>query len=123
MVRTDESFFTAVNNAKNSGIITDESQVITSEQIKSMDRGLYIAKCPEYKVFKDVSDAEWLDVLRLRREDGKAVAVTAERLEDLGLMNEADASFVVAGPVFVGVGVHTVNFDYVDLNASVGVFF
>lgn len=94
VVRTDESFFTAVNNAKNSGIITDESQVITSEQIKSMDRGLYIANCPEYKVFKDVSDAEWLDVLRLRREDGKAVAVTAERLEDLGLMNEADASFV-----------------------------
>lgn len=40
-----------------------------------------------------------------------------------GIVLEADASFVVAGPVFVGVGVHTVNFDYVDLNASVGVFF
>ena len=32
-------------------------------------------------------------VLRLRREDGKAVAVS-QRMEDLTLMSEADATFV-----------------------------
>ena len=94
VVRTDESFYTAVSHAKNAGIITDESQVITGEQLRSMDEGLYIANSPDYKVYRGVTDAEWLRVLRLRKEDGKAVAVTAERMEDLTLMSEADATFV-----------------------------
>ena len=93
VVRTDESFYTAVSHAKNAGIITDESQVITGEQLRSMDEGLYIANSPDYKVYRGVTDAEWLRVLRLRKEDGKAVAVTAERMEDLTLMSEADATF------------------------------
>lgn len=46
VVRTDESFYTAVSHAKNAGIITDESQVITGEQLRSMDEGLYIANSP-----------------------------------------------------------------------------
>ena len=94
VVRTDESYYSAVSHAKNAGIITDESQVITGEQLRGMDEGLYIANSPDYKVYRGVTDAEWLRVLRLRREDGKAVAVTAERMEDLTLMSEADATFV-----------------------------
>ena len=94
VVRTDESYYSAVSHAKNAGIITDESQVITGEQLRGMDEGLYIANSPDYKVYRGVTDAEWLRVLRLRKEDGKAVAVTAERMEDLTLMSEADATFV-----------------------------
>lgn len=97
VVRTDESYYSAVSHAKNAGIITDESQVITGEQLRGMDEGLYIANSPDYKVYRGVTDAEWLRVLRLRREDGKAVAVTAERMEDLTLMSEADATFVSNG--------------------------
>lgn len=40
-----------------------------------------------------------------------------------GIAAEADVLFNVAGPLFVGVGVNTINFKYVDLNASIGVFF
>ena len=40
-----------------------------------------------------------------------------------GIAAEADIMFNVAGPLFIGVGVNTVNFKYIDLNASVGVFF
>lgn len=94
VLRTDESYYSAVSHAKNAGIITDESQVITGEQLRGMDEGLYIANSPEYKVYRGVTDAEWLRVLRLRKEDGKAVAVTAERMEDLTLISEADATFV-----------------------------
>ena len=40
-----------------------------------------------------------------------------------GIAAEADTMFNVAGPLFIGVGINTMNFKYIDLNASVGVFF
>ena len=33
-------YYSAVSHAKNAGIITDESQVITGEQLRGMDEGL-----------------------------------------------------------------------------------
>ncbi|PKM62809.1 MAG: hypothetical protein CVU97_03470 [Firmicutes bacterium HGW-Firmicutes-21] len=94
VVSSSDSYYTAYNIAKNTGIVTSEKQVVTAEQMHSTDHGLFIANCPDYKLFLNLSDNEWRHILKYRKQDKRIVGVTAERLEELALMNEADVSFV-----------------------------
>jgi len=94
VVTSSDSYYTAFNIAKNTGIVTTESQVVTAEQMYSMDRGLFIANCPDYKLFLNFSISEWLQILRYRKQDKRIIGATAEQPEELVLMNEADVSFV-----------------------------
>ena len=94
VVSCSDSFYTAFNTAKNAGIINAENQVVTAEQMRSCDRGLFIANCPDYKLFLNLMDSEWLQILKYRRQEKRTVGVTAERTEDLPLMKEANISFV-----------------------------
>ncbi len=93
---SEDAYVTAVNTAKNAGIIENEKQVMSAEELKHLDRGLYIADNSKYKLFLNLSDAQWLDVLKLRKGDGKTVAVTAHNTDRLSLMKAADATFVPA---------------------------
>lgn len=97
VVLSSESFYTAFNTAKNAGIVTDESQVVTAEQMRSTDPGLFIANCPDYKLFLNFSDSEWMQVLRYRKADNRSVGVTVDNINGLSLMNQADVSFVPDG--------------------------
>ena len=94
VLNSDDAYYTALNSAKSAGIITDEAQIITAEQLRSSSRGLVIANAPYYKMFLNVDDGEWLDIIRLRKENGRVTAVTAERINELPIMNEADVSLV-----------------------------
>lgn len=94
VVSSSDSYYTAYNMAKNAGIVTTEQQIVTAEQMYSTEKGLFIANCPDYKLFLNFSDNEWLQILKYRKEDKRTVGATAERLEELVLMNEADVSFV-----------------------------
>jgi magnesium-transporting ATPase (P-type) len=94
VLNSDDAYYTALNSAKSAGIITDEAQIITAEQLRSSSRGLVIANAPYYKMFLNIDDGEWLDIIRLRKENGRVTAVTAERINELPIMNEADVSLV-----------------------------
>lgn len=91
-----DAYVTAVNMAKNAGIIRDEKQVMSAEQLKYADRGLYIADSEDYKLYLHLSEEQWLDAMRIRRDKGHTVAVTAESTDRLAMMREADVSFVPA---------------------------
>lgn len=94
VLNSNDAFYTALNSAKSAGIIEDETQIITAEQLRSVDRGLFIANCPYYKLFLNIDDSEWLDVIRIKRENKAVTAVTAERINQLPIMKEADISIV-----------------------------
>lgn len=91
---SDDAYVTAVNTAKNAGVIKSEKQVMAAEQLKYADRGLYIADSESYKLYLHLNDEEWLDALRIRKDMGKTVAVTAETTDRIPMMHEADVSFV-----------------------------
>ena len=93
-LNSNDANYAALNSAKSAGIITDENQIITAEEIRSCSRGLFIANSPYYKMFLNVDDNEWLDIVRLRRENRRITAVTAERINELQIMSEADVSIV-----------------------------
>ncbi|MBE6677569.1 MAG: cation-transporting P-type ATPase [Ruminococcaceae bacterium] len=93
---SDDAYVTAVNMARNAGIIENEKQVMSAEELKYLDRGLYIADNNNYKLYLNLDDLQWQDVLALRKDSGKTVAVTAHNTDRLALMKEADASFVPA---------------------------
>ncbi len=97
VVASTDSYYSAFNLAKNTGILTSEKQVITAEVANSMDKGLFIVNCPDYRLFLNFSDSEWLQVLRYRKDDKRIVGATAERMEELTLIHEADVSFVPDG--------------------------
>lgn len=94
VLNSNDAYYTALNSAKSAGIITDETQIITAEQLRSSSRGLVIANAPYYRMFLNIDDGEWLDIIRLRKENGRITAVTAERINELPLMSEADVSIV-----------------------------
>lgn len=94
VLNSNDAYYTALNSAKSAGIITDESQLITAEQYRSISEGLRIANCPYYRLFLNVDDSEWHDIIKMRRDSGKVAAVTAERINELPIMSEADISIV-----------------------------
>ena len=93
---SDDAYVTAANMARNAGIIENEKQIMSAEELKYLDRGLYIADNDKYKLYLNLNDLQWRDVLNLRRESGKTVAVTAHNTDRIALMKAADASFVPA---------------------------
>ncbi len=97
VLNSDDAYYAALNSAKSAGIINDEAQIITAEEIRSCNRGLFIANAPYYKMFLSVDDNEWLDIVHLRRENRRITAVTAERINELPIMSEADVSIVPEG--------------------------
>lgn len=93
VLKSPDAYVTAVAGAKDAGILKSEEQVISGEEIRAMDRGLYIADSPKYKLYLHVSEEEWADVLRLRKADGRVTAATVENTEEIPLMRDADVCF------------------------------
>ena len=94
ILNSNDAYYTALNSAKSAGIITDESQIITATQIRTCDKDLFTVNAPEYKLFLDIDDNEWLNIIDLRRKDNRVTAVTAERINELPIMQRADVSIV-----------------------------
>jgi len=94
ILNSNDAYYTALNSAKSAGIITDEAQIITATQLRTCDKGLFISNVPYYKLFLDIDDSEWLDIIKLRQEDKRVTAVTAERINELPIMRQSDVSIV-----------------------------
>jgi len=93
---SEDAYVTAVSMAKNAGIIQSEKQVMSAEQLRYADRGLYIADSESYKLYLQFNEEQWLDAMEIRKSKGYTVAVTAEGTDRLAMMRSADASFVPA---------------------------
>lgn len=93
---SEDAYVTAVSMAKHAGIITSEKQVMSAEELYHTDRGLYIADSENYKLFLNLNDEQWLDVLNIRKSKGHIIAVTAHNTDRLSLMKAADATFAPA---------------------------
>ncbi len=94
VLNSNDAYYTAYNSAKSAGIIKDEMQILTAEQLRSTSRGLIIANSPYYRLFLNIDDDEWLDIIRMRKDSKRTTAVTAERINELPIMSEADVSIV-----------------------------
>lgn len=93
-VLTDEPYFSALSRGRDAGIISDEAEICTAEVMRSEDPGLFIANCPDYRLFLGLTDEEWYQMLLYRKDDGKKVAVCTDSLQQLQMMREADVSVV-----------------------------
>lgn len=93
VLKSPDAYVTAVATAKDAGILKSEKQVISGEEIRAMDRGLYIADSPKYKLYLHVNEDQWADVLRIRKADGRVTATTVENTEEIPLMRDADVCF------------------------------
>ncbi len=94
VLNSDDAYYTAYNSAKSAGIIQDEMQILTAEQLRSTSQGLLIANSPYYRLFLNITDDEWQDIITYRKDNKRTVAVTAERINELSIMSEADVSIV-----------------------------
>ena len=94
VLRSNDAYYPSLSLAKEAGIITDESQAISAEDISDTDPGLYIANQPLYKLYVGIDDEQWREVLKYRHGDKRYVAVTASNMDDLPLIHEADVTFV-----------------------------
>ncbi len=93
-VLSDEPYLSALGRGRDAGIITDESEICTASVMRSDPSGLFIANCPDYRLFLGLDNEEWYRILLYRRQDGRRVAVCADSLEQLQMMHEADVSIV-----------------------------
>ncbi len=93
VVFTDDSYYTALNMAKNAGVISGEDEICTPRILRETEEGLFIANNEKYNLFTGLSDEELLYILRLRKQNRHKVGVSASKIEQLTLVREADASF------------------------------
>lgn len=93
LVATADPYYTAVSLGKSTGIIKDESQVISSREIEAMDYGMLVLNADRYRLFLDPDESEWLTVLSLQKEQGHTVALHASEQNELQLLKNADVSF------------------------------
>lgn len=94
VVSTNDPYYTAVSTGKSTGIIRSEGQVISSRELDVIDYGMFVLNSEKYKLFLEPSRDQWKDVLRLRKQAGRSVALIGESPEDLSLLHDADISVV-----------------------------
>ena len=75
-------------------MIKDEGQVISSRELDVTDYGMLMLNAERYHLYLEPSDEQWHTVLKVRKELGHIVGVTAERQEELPLIRDADVSMV-----------------------------
>lgn len=94
---TDDSYYTALNMAKNAGIIAGEDEICTARMISETEEGLFIANNEQYKLFVGCDENQLLYIQRLRKQNRHQVGAAVSRIEHTALAAEAHASFAASG--------------------------
>jgi len=94
VVNSDGAYYSEISRATDAGIIKSEDEVCTDEIMHGDDIGLFIANCPDYKLFLGLTSEEWYQILTYRKQDGRHIATCARSTEELGLMKDSDVTFV-----------------------------
>ena len=94
VISTDDPYYTAAGIAKSVGIISHEGEMISSAEISSTDRGMYVLNAGKYKVYLDPTNEQWLDALLLRKQNGHTVLAAGTQENHLPLLKNADISAV-----------------------------
>ncbi len=94
VVSTSDPYYTAAGIAKSVGMISHEGEMISSTEISSTDRGIYVLNAGKYKVYLEPTDDQWLDALLLRKQEGRTVLAAGTRESQIPLLRESDVSAV-----------------------------
>ncbi|MFW5981138.1 MAG: calcium-translocating P-type ATPase, SERCA-type [bacterium] len=87
---TGDHKITASVIAKDIGIITKGSSVITGEQLKEMDDDLLEKKAKNIQVFARISPEDKLRIVKALKKSGEVVAMTGDGVNDAPAVKEAD---------------------------------
>ena len=87
---TGDGVTTAKAIAKNVGIITKDSEVVTGSDIDKMGYDSLKRNIDKYSVYARVSPMNKLDIVNAWRENGKVVAMTGDGVNDAPALKTAD---------------------------------
>lgn len=92
---TGDNITTASAVAQSLGILFDESQSITGQEIEEMTDEELTEKIGSYTVFARISPAQKLRIVTALKADGEIVTVTGNSIEDADVLSVADVGFAI----------------------------
>lgn len=92
---TGDSLSTAISVARQIGVLTDDSEAITGEQLNELsDEELY-SNIKKYSVYARITPQDKLRIISAWQHKGKIVTVTGDNTEDADALNLADVGCVM----------------------------
>ena len=91
VMMTGDNINTAVAVAKQVGILRDESEAVSGDDLSAMTDDELKEKIGCYSVFARITPGDKLRIIKAWQENGKYVTVTGDHLEDADALNIADA--------------------------------
>lgn len=92
---TGDNATTANAIAEKIGIISDDSQSVTGQEIEAMSDEELQSKIASYTVFARISPAQKLRIVRALQASGEIVTVTGNSIEDADVLSVADVGFAI----------------------------
>ena len=87
---TGDSLSTATAIAKEIGILNNDKEAISGEQIDKMSKQELMQKINNYSVYARVSPSNKVDIVNAWKENGKIVAMTGDGVNDAPALKKAD---------------------------------
>ncbi len=92
---TGDSLDTSIAISRQIGILSDDSQAITGEQLAKMDELELIDKISDYTVFARINSTDKVRIVSALQEKGETVAITGRGPSDVVPLKAADAGFAL----------------------------
>ncbi len=87
---TGDAHATAIAIARQVGILVEDTQAISGDQLREMDELELLEKIDEYTVFSRISPADKVRIVNALQEKGHVVAITGRRPIDTAALRAAD---------------------------------
>lgn len=86
---------TGIITARSLGIISDDSRIVSGEQISGMKPEIFRINIPLYDLYIGLSSSQLEMLISFLQADGSVVGIAADRLGQLSAMREGDVGFAL----------------------------
>ncbi len=86
---------TGVMTAKSLGIVSDDSRIVSGEQISGMKPDIFRINIPLYDLYIGLSSSQLETLVSFMKADGAVVGIAADRLGQLSAMRDGDVGFAL----------------------------